>query len=116
MKNHHISPKNNIKCITDSRDYKPLLREALKNIRRTGKMLQSNLNGSGIALSCKIILKRLFEAGLMARLSRKNQILTELIIERGLICEKPFINWTEVDLEMFHIDFYFNIILFYSLK
>lgn len=96
-----ISPKRKGKCgpkrKTTARDDAYLIRESVKDPRKTSDALKRDLGEKGIEISSSTVRRRLLEVGRKARRPVKKQLLTKVMKVKRYKWGLKYKNWTKED-------------------
>ena len=78
---------------TTTHDDRMILRNSLKDPKKTSKDLQRDLAMAGVDIDSSSVRKRLVQAGRIARRPRKKQLLTDVMEKKCLVWAKKFKHW-----------------------
>lgn len=90
-------PRCHKKRITSRRDDSVIIRKALQNRRRSSKDISADMAEIGVTVSARTVRRRLFKAGLKARIPRKKPYLNAAQRKKRVDWCKDHKNWTVDD-------------------
>ena len=79
---------------TTPRDDTVIIRESIKNPKKTSADLQRDLSTSGVNISSSTVRRRLLEVGRFARKPLKKQLLTSVMKRKRLQWARRYSQWT----------------------
>ena len=82
---------------TTPRDDTVIIRESIKNPKKTSADLQRDLSTSGVNISSSTVRRRLLEVGRFARKPLKKQLLTSVMKRKRLQWARRYSQWTADD-------------------
>lgn len=95
---HHNKPRSGRKRVTSYREDRKLIRESLRNRRKTSSVLSADLSEqTGRVISSRTVRRRLLNAGLRGCKARKKPWLSQKNKEKRLKWARQHQNWSEED-------------------
>ena len=83
---------------TTPQDVKVMIRNSVKNPKKTGKDLQRDLALAGLNVASSTVRRRLFEVGRTARRPLRKQLLTKAMKKKRLSWARNHAGWTKGDI------------------